>query len=104
MPADPTADSATMASPIPSPPYPPVVPTRMNVVTPRLSSSSMTIDVVGAPIIVVWTDTGTPSTVPVYPSRPRCSVTSRDPSRPPSKRAAIRVARLGSPGSRTTGA
>ena len=54
-----------MASPMPSPPYPPVVPTRMNVVTPRLSSSSMTIDVVGAPIIVVWTETGTPSTVPV---------------------------------------
>ena len=42
-----------------------VVPTRMNVVTPSIRSSSTTIEVVGAPIIVVWTETGTPSTVPV---------------------------------------
>ena len=65
----------------------------------------MTIDVVGAPIIVVWTDTGTPSTVPGVPEQ--AAVLRRPagtPSRPPSKRAAIRVARLGSPGSRTTGA
>ena len=56
---------ATIASPIPSLPNPPVVPTRMNVVTPSMRSSSMTIDVVGVPIIVVWTETGTPSMVPV---------------------------------------
>jgi hypothetical protein len=74
----------------------------MNVSTPSIRSSSITIVVVGVPIMVVWTDTGTPSTVPVYPSSPRCSVTSRLASRPPSNRAAIRVARFGSPGSRTT--
>ena len=56
---------ATTASPIAVRPKPPVVPTRMNVVTPSISSSSTTIEVVGAPIIVVWTETGTPSTVPV---------------------------------------
>ena len=59
------ADRATTASPMPSVPKPPVVPTRMNVVTPSMSSSSMTIVVVGVPIIVVWTETGTPFTVPV---------------------------------------
>ena len=37
----------------------------MNVVTPSIRSSSMTIDVVGVPIIVVWTETRTPSIVPV---------------------------------------
>ena len=65
MPDSEAADIATIASPMPSDPKPPVVPTRMNVVTPSMSSSSTTIVVVGVPIIVVWTETGTPSIVPV---------------------------------------
>ena len=65
MPLHDAAASATTTSPMSSAPNPPHVPTRMNVVTPRLISSSITIEVVGAPIIVVCTETGTPSTVPV---------------------------------------
>ena len=64
-PSVPLAPSITSPSPIPSPAYPPVVPTRMNVVTPSIRSSSITIVVVGVPIIVVCTETRTPSTVPV---------------------------------------
>ncbi len=104
MPPDATAAIATTTWPSSVPGYPPHVPTRMNVVTPRLISSSTTIEVVGVPMPVVWTETGTPSTVPVYPNRPRLALTWRVASRPPSNRAAIRVARFGSPGSRTTGA
>ena len=33
--------------------------------TPSIRSSSTTMPVVGEPIIVTWTETGTPSTVPV---------------------------------------
>ena len=65
MPLDEAAASATTTSPMSSAPKPPHVPTRMNVVAPRFSNSSSTIAVVGAPIIVVWIETGTPSTVPV---------------------------------------
>ena len=75
MPEADAAASATTTSPVSSPPNPPHVPTRMNVVTPRLMSSSMTIDVVGVPMAVVWTETGTPPRVPVYPSNPRLALT-----------------------------
>ena len=64
-PVQPAEAIATMTSPIWALPNAPVVPTRMSVVTPSISSSSTTIPVVGEPIIVTWTETGAPFTVPV---------------------------------------
>ncbi len=64
-PVHPAEAIATMTSPIWACRKAPVVPTRISVSTPSMSSSSTTMPVVGEPIIVTWTETGTPSTVPV---------------------------------------
>ena len=52
MPVCAAAASATTTSPVWRRPKPPHVPTRMKVVTPSISSSSTTIEVVGVPMAV----------------------------------------------------
>jgi hypothetical protein len=68
VPSNGAAAEAITISPVRMPrPMPPHVPTRMSRRAPSRSSSSTTIAADGAPIPVVWTLTGTPPYVPVYP-------------------------------------
>ena len=69
----------TVSASATAPANPPHVPTRISRVAPSITSSSNTIPADGQPMPVDCTLIGDPSNVPVNPSMPRSSFTSRKP-------------------------